>query len=149
MTPEIERRLAEIAAEQSYTPGSEHMHALRLGYGVSAEQIGALQARAAELEKREAAYDIILKVVSNALERAGVTECDNPGDAIDMIAKDRDGLAAKCADLDFICGQFANMAFNLFQVDRCLSDSEKQTMKGLQIKYDAIRANRIEREGGV
>lgn len=55
----------------------------------------ALQARVAELEKREAAYDIILKVVSNALERAGVTECDNPGDAIEMITKERDGLLSQ------------------------------------------------------
>ena len=59
------------------------------------DHIKSLQARMAELEKREAAYDIILKVVSNALERAGVTECDNPGDAIEMITKERDGLLSQ------------------------------------------------------
>ena len=107
--------------------------------------LNALQARVAELEKREAAYDIILKVVSSALERAGVTECDNPADAIEMIAQERDGLAAKLAD--------AAASLNTISIQ---AGKEPFMQSMVEVRsYARSRAmcagyvNQIEREGGV
>ena len=42
MTPETERRLAEVAAENCYT--GEHLHALRMGAEIAGEESALLRA---------------------------------------------------------------------------------------------------------
>ena len=113
MTQPTERDRADFEAWISKPPfeystakfgNGEYVYAT-VGFAWKAwqEAQAKMQARVAELEKREAAYDIILKVVSSALERAGVTECDNPGDAIEMLAQERDNLKSICENVPEGC----------------------------------------------
>lgn len=144
MTPNIERKLEEIAAEQSYTPGSEHMHAMRLGCGVSAEQIEALQARVAELEK---VRDDMEKERNKWREIADRwLRLSNDQTLIcSRLREDRDGLAAKCAELihypdcwDTVAYPALQDALNNIDADYqgCTECAEKALAK---LKADAVR----------
>lgn len=65
--------------------------------GIGGSSVAAAESAAAMLEslrderRRSPSYDALLIIsqsVAAALERAGVEECDDPGDAIDALAKD-------------------------------------------------------------
>lgn len=59
-----------------------------------------------------------------------------------------DKLRARLTALKSICGRFSNIAYNLHQLDRPVSQNDKRALKDLQVEYDELqRANQIEGGG--
>ncbi len=74
------------------------------------------------------------------------TDCDDGKHWTKYVRSDiYEAMRRRVAELNSICGRFSNIAYNIHQLDRPVSQSDKQALKDLQVEYDELqRANQIE-----